>query len=62
MGRMDLIGPGKNQLVPNWQPRGTGDMPAAGRPFATQHTRPVGPPAGAPPKNPKAPRGRGRSK
>jgi uncharacterized radical SAM protein YgiQ len=60
MGRMDLIGPGKNQLIPNWQPRGTGDMPAAGpgRPFATQHTRPVGPPPGAPPKN----KGRGRSR
>jgi len=55
MGRMDLIGPGKNQLIPNWQPRGTGDQPAAGagRPFATQHTRPVGPP-----KN----KGRGRSR
>ena len=24
MGRADLIGPGKHQLVPNWQPAGTG--------------------------------------
>jgi hypothetical protein len=24
MGRDDLIGPGKHQLVPNWQPAGTG--------------------------------------
>jgi uncharacterized radical SAM protein YgiQ len=24
MGRADLIGPGKNHLVPNWQPAGTG--------------------------------------
>ena len=24
MGRADLIGPGKHQLVPNWQPPGTG--------------------------------------
>ena len=64
MGRMDLIGNGKHQLVPHWQPRGTGDHAEGtrGRPFATQHTRPVGPPPAAPPKNPKAPRGRGRSK
>ena len=25
MGRADLIGPGKHQLVPNWQPAGTGN-------------------------------------
>ena len=50
MGRMDLIGSGKNQLVPNWQPKGTGLQGEGhrGKPFATQHTRPVGPP-----KNPK---------
>ena len=24
MGRSDLIGPGKHQLVPAWQPAGTG--------------------------------------
>jgi hypothetical protein len=24
MGREDLIGPGKAQLIPAWQPRGTG--------------------------------------
>ena len=24
MGRADLIGPGKHQLVPNWQPKGVG--------------------------------------
>jgi hypothetical protein len=24
MGRADLIGPGKHQLVPTWQPAGTG--------------------------------------
>ena len=50
---MDLIGSGKNQLIPNWQPKGTGLQPEGrrGRPFATQHTRPVGPPP--PPKNPK---------
>jgi uncharacterized radical SAM protein YgiQ len=50
MGRMDLIGSGKNQLVPAWQPKGTGLQHEGrrGHPFATQHTRPVGPP-----KNPK---------
>src|SRR5204863_9945530 len=56
MGRADLIGNGKHHLVPVWQPRGTGDKPLLpardGQPFATQHTRPVGPP----PKN----KGRGR--
>jgi uncharacterized radical SAM protein YgiQ len=44
MGRSDLIGSGKHQLVPAWQPAGTGGVPeraragaAAGR-FRTQHT------------------------
>ncbi len=43
MGRADLIGPGKHQLVPAYQPTGTGE-PSAGRrapatrPFRTQHT------------------------
>jgi len=43
MGRMDLIGSGKNHLVPAWQPRGTGGKPELppGKPFATQHTRDV---------------------
>jgi uncharacterized radical SAM protein YgiQ len=42
MGRADLIGNGKHQLVPSWQPAGTGGehegrrRPA--RPFRTQHT------------------------
>ncbi|HYA81777.1 MAG TPA: DUF3362 domain-containing protein, partial [Methylocystis sp.] len=26
MGRADLIGPGKHQLVPGWQPQGTGTV------------------------------------
>ena len=26
MGRADLIGPGKHQLVPAWQPAGTGQQ------------------------------------
>jgi uncharacterized radical SAM protein YgiQ len=47
MGRADLIGNGKLQLIPAYQPSGTGDAPegrrAAGRggparPFRTQHT------------------------
>ena len=49
MGRADLIGNGKHQLVPAYQPTGTGNAPegrrAAGgqrsgpnRPFRTQHT------------------------
>jgi radical SAM superfamily enzyme YgiQ (UPF0313 family) len=45
MGRADLIGNGKQQLVPAWQPRGSGDSPEGmrkakpARPFRTQHTR-----------------------
>jgi hypothetical protein len=44
MGRADLIGSGKHQLVPAHQPAGTGDAPGgrrggvAPRPFRTQHT------------------------
>jgi len=45
MGRADLIGPGKQHLVPPWQPVGTGKQ-AEGtrtpRPSRTQHTRPRG--------------------
>jgi uncharacterized radical SAM protein YgiQ len=45
MGRADLIGNGKQHLVPAWQPPGSGAAPAgkvhgkAARPFRTQHTR-----------------------
>jgi uncharacterized radical SAM protein YgiQ len=48
MGRADLIGPGKHQLVPAWQPAGTGEAHEGRRrppgvrtgatPFRTQHT------------------------
>ena len=43
MGRADLIGNGRQQLVPAYQPAGTGGAPegprvAATRPFHTQHT------------------------
>ena len=45
MGRADLIGPGKHQLIPAWQPAGTGEKhegrrkPAGGGGrFRTQHT------------------------
>jgi uncharacterized radical SAM protein YgiQ len=55
MGREDLIGSGKLQLVPRWQPKGTGGLPEGrrgaaadargkkpprgGKPFRTQHVR-----------------------
>jgi hypothetical protein len=72
MGRADLIGPGKHQLIPAWQPAGTGEAhegrrsrsaPTAARPIRTQHTGlPVVPRA---PGSPRAPGGaskpRGRS-
>ncbi len=53
MGRADLIGPGKQHLVPTWQPAGTGNLEGGARarggtrkhggvgaaqPFRTQHT------------------------
>jgi uncharacterized radical SAM protein YgiQ len=49
MGRADLIGPGKHQLIPAWQPAGTGGVPEGARrpvktrdgrttPARTQHT------------------------
>jgi uncharacterized radical SAM protein YgiQ len=43
MGRADLIGNGKHQLIPAYQPSGTGHTPdgrraAGNRPFRTQHT------------------------
>ncbi len=44
MGRADLIGPGKHQLIPAWQPAGTGTTPEGRRkprggvPARTQHT------------------------
>jgi uncharacterized radical SAM protein YgiQ len=40
MGRADLIGPGKQQLVPAWQPAGTGGASEGqrGKRFLTQHT------------------------
>jgi uncharacterized radical SAM protein YgiQ len=43
MGRADLIGPGRHQLVPSWQPAGTGlahegQRAAPARPLRTQHT------------------------
>lgn len=44
MGRTDLIGNGKKHLIPNYQPKGTGDNPEGtrtlrkGKPFLTKHT------------------------
>ena len=41
MGRADLIGAGKHQLIPAWQPAGTGDAYEGARAptkFRTQHT------------------------
>ena len=36
MGRADLIGGGKQHLVPAWQPLGTGGVPAAAAPLASR--------------------------
>ncbi|MBI2256629.1 MAG: YgiQ family radical SAM protein [Proteobacteria bacterium] len=37
MGRADLIGPGKHQLVPNWQPAGTGLSGGEGKRHGRKH-------------------------
>ena len=37
MGRADLIGPGKHQLVPTWQPAGTGGTGGEGKRFGRKH-------------------------
>jgi uncharacterized radical SAM protein YgiQ len=37
MGRAELIGPGKHQLVPNWQPAGTGGGGGEGRRVGRKH-------------------------
>jgi uncharacterized radical SAM protein YgiQ len=66
MGRADLIGSGKHQLVPAYQPAGTGEQAEgrrnvnSGRPFRTQHTGLPTTPR-APGKGPKASHHRGRS-
>jgi hypothetical protein len=44
MGRANLIGSGRHQLIPAYQPPGTGVAPegqrsGGARPFRTQHTR-----------------------
>ena len=42
MGRADLIGNGRHQLVPSWQPPGTGQRPEGARgPGRTGPTRPA---------------------
>ena len=43
MGRADLIGPGKQHLIPAWQPLGTGDAPEGRR---SRHSPPVTPSKG----------------
>ena len=37
MGRADLIGPGKHQLVPTWQPAGTGLAGGEGKRHGRKH-------------------------
>ena len=68
MGRGDLIGSGKHQLIPSYQPAGTGLAPEgarAGKAFKTQHTGlPHNPPKPGkrPPRgiNPGSPTGAGK--
>jgi uncharacterized radical SAM protein YgiQ len=37
MGRADLIGPGKHQLIPTWQPAGTGGTGGEGKRLGRKH-------------------------
>ena len=37
MGRADLIGPGKHQLIPSWQPAGTGLGGGEGKRMGQKH-------------------------
>ncbi|MCA0200219.1 MAG: YgiQ family radical SAM protein [Proteobacteria bacterium] len=37
MGRADLIGPGKHQLIPSWQPAGTGNSGGEGKRMGKKH-------------------------
>ncbi len=57
MGRADLIGPGRHQLIPAWQPVGkpTLEIPGRGKRFLTQHT-------GLPPAGESGPRGRAETR
>jgi len=47
MGRSDLIGNGKKQLIPAWQPAGTGDAPR-GQPVKTARNQTAAPRRGEP--------------
>jgi hypothetical protein len=65
MGRADLIGNGKQHLVPTYQPIGTGRAhegkrrPAKAQPFRTQHTGLPRVPASGPGKRGARPKSRG---
>jgi hypothetical protein len=56
MGRADLIGNGKKQLIPAWQPAGTGAGASRGQPPKTGQIRktPINPRAGQRPGRPVA--------
>jgi len=64
MGRADLIGNGKKQLIPAWQPAGTGGGASRSQPTKTEQIRNVAPAPragqrpGRPTGKPAAPRGR----
>jgi uncharacterized radical SAM protein YgiQ len=60
MGRAELIGPGRHQLIPSWQPPGTGlaregqrSATARSQPIRTQHTGLPRVPARTPPRPPR---------
>jgi len=54
MGRADLIGAGKQHLVPIWQPKGTGDAPEGRRSARYQQRQATAQPSDAVPESPAA--------
>ena len=54
MGRADLIGPGRAQLIPSWQPAGTG-LAKEGQRAARSHAKPMRTQHTGLPKTPRAP-------
>jgi hypothetical protein len=57
MGRADLIGPSRAQLVPSWQPAGTG-LAKEGQRSAKTHAKPIRTQHTGLPRTPSPPRGR----
>jgi len=58
MGRADLIGNGKKQLIPAWQPAGTGEQNVPRQPTSRSGAKPAGRPSSVRSAGARAPNGR----